>query len=124
MISIARLASCGLLLASADLGYSQQIPNIPEGAAVDPVRAGKETPYEVAATKHVMVAMRDGVRLATDIYRPARNGTPVDRKFPVLVERTPYNKEHEDPNSGISSNDPIRRARFLANHVVSYFVAN
>jgi len=118
------MACCGWLLAGADLGYSQQIPNIPEGAAVDPVRAGKETPYEVAATKHVMVTMRDGVRLATDIYRPARNGTPVDGKFPVLVERTPYNKEFQDPNSGITSNDPIRRAHGLANRAVSYSVAN
>lgn len=38
----------------------------------------------------VMVPMRDGVRLATDIYLPsgAMDGRPV----PVLVERTPYNK--------------------------------
>jgi putative CocE/NonD family hydrolase len=120
IISIVRMACCGWLLTGADLGYSQQIPNIPEGAAVDPVRAGRETPYEVASTKHVMVAMRDGVRLATDIYRPARNGTPVDGKFPVLVERTPYNKESQDPNSGITSNDLIRRAHGLANGSVSF----
>ncbi len=61
--------------------------------AVVPLRAQTEAPYEVAETKNVMVAMRDGVRLATDVYRPARNGTPVDGKFPVLLERTPYNKE-------------------------------
>jgi len=40
-----------------------------------------------------MVAMRDGVRLATDIYRPARHGSTVDGKFPVILERTPYNKD-------------------------------
>ena len=34
-----------------------------------------------------MVPMRDGVRLATDIYRPSAEG-----RFPVLVTRTPYNK--------------------------------
>ena len=43
--------------------------------------------------KNVMLRMRDGTRLATDIYRPARNGAPVEGKFPVLLERTPYNKE-------------------------------
>jgi predicted acyl esterase len=37
-------------------------------------------------------AMRDGVRLATDIYRPARNGVAVECKFPVVMERTPYDK--------------------------------
>ncbi|MEZ4863831.1 MAG: CocE/NonD family hydrolase [Caldilineaceae bacterium] len=35
-----------------------------------------------------MVPMRDGVQLATDIYRPA-DGAPT----PVLMARTPYNKE-------------------------------
>ncbi|MCW5980569.1 MAG: CocE/NonD family hydrolase [Bryobacteraceae bacterium] len=39
-----------------------------------------------------MVAMRDGVKLATDIYRPARSGQAVDERFPVLLVRTPYNK--------------------------------
>jgi putative CocE/NonD family hydrolase len=37
--------------------------------------------------------MRDGVHLGTDIYRPARNGVLVEGKFPVLLERTPYNKD-------------------------------
>ena len=43
-----------------------------------------------------MVTMRDGVRLASDIYRPARDGVPLDRVFPVLLQRTPYNKTRED----------------------------
>jgi len=49
--------------------------------------------YEISTAKNVMVPMRDGVRLATDIYRPARAGLPVEGKFPVLLERTPYNKD-------------------------------
>jgi putative CocE/NonD family hydrolase len=47
---------------------------------------------EIAAETDVMIAMRDGVKLATDIYRPARNGKAVDGKFPVILERTPYGK--------------------------------
>ena len=38
--------------------------------------------------KNVMVPMRDGVKLATDVYRPAEGG-PV----PVLLARLPYNKD-------------------------------
>jgi len=38
--------------------------------------------------KNIMVPMRDGVRLATDVYR-LEDGVPV----PVLVVRTPYNKD-------------------------------
>ncbi|MCK5401478.1 MAG: CocE/NonD family hydrolase, partial [Flavobacteriaceae bacterium] len=34
----------------------------------------------------IMVPMRDGVRLATDIYRPKTN-----KKVPVIFSRTPYN---------------------------------
>jgi hypothetical protein len=36
--------------------------------------------------------MRDGVRLACDIYRPGNNGAAIDGKFPVILQRTPYNK--------------------------------
>ena len=34
----------------------------------------------------VMMPMRDGVRLATDIYRPK-----TDKKVPIIFSRTPYN---------------------------------
>ncbi len=62
--------------------------------AGSPLRAAQaDTPYDVAAAKNVMVAMRDGVKLATDIYRPARNGQPLEGRFPVILKRTPYNKE-------------------------------
>jgi len=39
-----------------------------------------------------MVPMRDGVRLATDLYFPARQGKPAEGSFPVVLERTPYDK--------------------------------
>ncbi len=42
--------------------------------------------------ENLMIPMRDGVRLATDIYRPARGGTPLDEKLPLLLQRTPYGK--------------------------------
>ena len=49
-------------------------------------------PYDCIAQHDIMITLRDGVRLATDIYRPARNGAVVDEKFPVILERTPYGK--------------------------------
>ena len=42
----------------------------------------------VIIEKNVPVPMRDGVVLRADIYRPSAG-----RKFPVLLQRTPYNKE-------------------------------
>jgi hypothetical protein len=38
--------------------------------------------------KNVIVPMRDGVKLAADVYRPAEGGP-----FPVIVQRLPYNKD-------------------------------
>jgi hypothetical protein len=52
--------------------------------------------YDVFIIKNVMVPMRDGVRMATDIYRPARNGEPIPEKLPVLLERTPYDKSESE----------------------------
>jgi uncharacterized protein len=40
----------------------------------------------------VMVPMRDGIRLATDIYFPAQGGKAVGGQFPVLVYRSPYGR--------------------------------
>ena len=34
----------------------------------------------------IMMPMRDGIRLATDIYRPK-----TDEKVPIIFSRTPYN---------------------------------
>lgn len=45
-------------------------------------------PSEIHVDKNVMVPMRDGVALATDVYRPAGTGT-----LPAIVQRTPYDKE-------------------------------
>jgi putative CocE/NonD family hydrolase len=43
--------------------------------------------YEVLVERGVDMKTRDGVTLRADIYRPKAEG-----KFPVLLERTPYNK--------------------------------
>jgi len=44
--------------------------------------------YEVVIDRTVQVPMRDGINLATDVYRPK-----VDGQFPVILVRTPYKKE-------------------------------
>src|SRR5437899_9412658 len=49
------------------------------------VRAAE--PFEVTIERGVAVKMRDGALLRADIYRPKAEG-----KYPVLLQRTPYNK--------------------------------
>ena len=52
--------------------------------------------------RNVMVAMRDGVRLATDLYFPDGDGP-----WPVLLERTPYDK---------LGTELVKSAGFFARH--------
>ncbi|HEX3948284.1 MAG TPA: CocE/NonD family hydrolase [Steroidobacteraceae bacterium] len=47
---------------------------------------------DVIRRQDVMVAVRDGVLLATDIYRPGKAGTAAPERLPVLLHRTPYDK--------------------------------
>ena len=42
--------------------------------------------------------MRDGVKLATEVYLPAGNG-----RFPVILQRTPYNRRAPNPGSNCDS---------------------
>jgi putative CocE/NonD family hydrolase len=54
----------------------------------------RTSPYDgtpVVVEHNVMVPMRDGVRLATDVYRPAAPG-----KYPVILARDPYDNGSDD----------------------------
>ena len=54
--------------------------------------SGSPIAYDVAIHKDVMIPMRDGVQLAADVYFPAVGDQPIDSRFPVILERTPYDK--------------------------------
>src|SRR5262247_1878768 len=53
---------------------------------------GSGQQYDWLREDDAMVPMRDGVHLATDVYRPASDGRPLPGPFPALLERTPYDK--------------------------------
>jgi putative CocE/NonD family hydrolase len=75
--------------------------------------AGSAPPTTVLK-RDVMVRMRDGVRLATDVYLPADDGT----KYPVILERTPYSKEQPSRSERTPANPtPLGRAE-----VAEFFV--
>lgn len=75
--------------------------------ATSGTRQGSHQAYDWVREADVMVAMRDGVRLATDVYRPALDGRAVPGVFPVLLERTPYDKRRLDLTAA---------AKFFARH--------
>lgn len=74
-------------------GFSSFLGPLVVLAVFMPLHAQADRSYGIAETKNVMVAMRDGVKLAADIYRPTQNGQVMDSKFPVILVRTPYNKD-------------------------------
>ncbi len=59
-----------------------------------------KAPFTVDAKVDVMVPMRDGVRLATDIYHPAQDGQPLEGRHPVVLIRTPYGKGNGESSEG------------------------
>ena len=80
--------------------------------------AAEQEGYGMALTSDVMIRMRDGVRLATDIYQPTRNGGPAGA-FPVILERTPYGKTVVS-RSELTAREPVAKSRAeVARHLVS-----
>jgi putative CocE/NonD family hydrolase len=55
-------------------------------------REGEDMYDDMKAERDIMVPMRDGIKLACDVYRPAAAGQIVPGAFPVILERTPYGK--------------------------------
>src|SRR3989304_554696 len=53
--------------------------------------------------KNLLVAMRDGVRLAADIYRPDGEG-----RFPALLAMSPYGKDVQKLKSPVGPLSPVR----------------
>lgn len=75
--------------------------------------------FDTSLLPGVMVAMRDGVRLATDIYLPARGGAPVDAAFPVILERTPYGRTQPSR----SERDKGQHTPYARGEVAAFFVS-
>lgn len=57
--------------------------------------SAQELGRDVVVERNVMIPARDGVLLATDIYRPAVEGRAVAERLPLVLQRTPYGKSTE-----------------------------
>ena len=53
---------------------------------------GTAPEFSIVVAQDVMMPMRDGLRLASDIYRPANNGELAPGRFPTILGRTSYDK--------------------------------
>lgn len=81
-----------LILAVVSVSFGTLFGQQSGGGEV-PGAVDSSTPqYGVSVVRDVMVPMRDGVNLATDLYIPASNGEPLPGPWPTVIERTPYSK--------------------------------
>jgi putative CocE/NonD family hydrolase len=95
IIRILILAGAGIVTAS------HSVPGQGRGGAntelVAQRNAGEKTLETVAIIERkLMVPMRDGKRMATDIYRPK----DTSKKYPTIFVRTPYNFNYWDVRNG------------------------
>ncbi len=95
-------ASRPLLLASAVLLVGAPLALAQQGALSPAERqkridTEKELQSLAIVERKLMLPMRDGVRLATDVYRPRNATGPV----PIVFVRTPYNFNYWDVRNGV-----------------------
>src|SRR6478672_10929141 len=85
-----------LLFALVPFGQAQR-PNAPNPELVAQRTAlEKELESVAIIERKVMVPMRDGKRMAADIYRPKDES----KKYPIIFVRTPYNFNFWDVRNG------------------------
>jgi putative CocE/NonD family hydrolase len=82
------------------------------------VQTEKELESVAIIERKVMVPMQDGVRLATDIYRPRNASGPV----PIIWVRTPYNFNFWDVRNGLPAD--MKSALTAVKRGYAYVVQN
>ena len=115
----------GLALPLLGVGLLGPSPSLlAQAGALSPAERQKRLDTErelqslAVVDRKVMVPMRDGVRLATDIYRPKDATGPV----PIVFVRTPYNFNFWDIANGV----PADMSRHLeaVKHGYAFVVQN
>lgn len=83
-----------------------------------------EGPESVVRIPGIKVEMRDGVRLATDVYLPAAARPARDSSWPVILERTPYGKRGKsEGNRPPQRDDQITRAELATAFAANGYAA-
>lgn len=97
-IRILRSILFGALAVAAFVGVSAQTQQQTQDAETRAKRHSVEAELQSIAVveRKVMVTMRDGKRMAADIYRPK----DASKKYPIIFSRTPYNFNFWDVRLG------------------------
>ena len=110
-IAVVCAVSIGVLTA-------QQRPPLTQEQKDQRIQTEAELESVAIIDRKVMVPMRDGVRLATDIYRPKNATGPV----PIIWVRTPYNFNYWDVRDGVPAD--MRAALKAVKRGYAYVVQN
>ncbi len=81
----------GILCLLFSLGFVGMVAT--RGQAEKPIIL--EPKYKMRIERNVLIPMRDGVRLAADLFRPDSDG-----KFPVIIQYEPYRKDDVSYTTG------------------------
>jgi uncharacterized protein len=105
------------LVSTAAIRAQRGAPLTPEQRA-ERLQTEKELQSVAIVDRKVMVPMRDGVRLATDIYRPKN----ASGKVPIVWVRTPYNFNFWDVRNGVPAD--MKAALTAVKRGYAYVVQN
>ncbi|HBB96290.1 MAG TPA: acylase, partial [Blastocatellia bacterium] len=92
-----------LVTLGALLSYHHQTVDAQQRAGLTPEVSARRNSIEqelqsiAVVDRKVMVAMRDGKRMAADVYRPK----DASKKYPAVFSRTPYNFNFWDVRNGV-----------------------
>src|ERR1035438_6155783 len=95
-VSISVLVAAGFVASVVPGSRAQQRP-APDKELIAARQATEDALAEIAIVdRKLMVPMRDGKRMATDVYRPK----DTSKKVPIIFVRTPYNFNFWDVRNG------------------------
>jgi len=94
-----RLLLAFTLAVAASAALAAQRGAMPPDQVAQRLAAERELHEIAVVDRKIMMPMRDGTRLATDIYRPKGDG-----KVPTIFVRTPYNFNFWDVANGVPGN--------------------
>src|SRR5690606_19545868 len=103
--SLIRLVGCASVAAALFLS-PHALADVPKRSQPGVYEGYSHERFEEWVKSSQYVTMRDGVRLAVDLYRPARDGQAVDEKFPVVWAHTPYRRAYKNAKGEIVNAAP------------------
>src|SRR6476659_10193009 len=96
MLTVALVVLSVTLLGTPPTAYLQQRPGLTPEQIASRNKTEQELQSIAIVERKLMIPMRDGKRMATDVYRPK----DTSRKYPTIFVRTPYNFNFWDVRNG------------------------